>query len=88
MQLRLKTILPQRVNLYFNEAPIMQSVDHEQMEGFKNEIAQINEKLNKFEQWKENVHNFLEALKNAQPSGDQPRAEEEGSVWEERILFF
>lgn len=80
MQLRLKTILPQRVNLFFNEAPVMQSVDQERIENFNKEVAHINERLNKLEQWKDNVHNFLETHKNAQPSGDQPRAEDEGSV--------
>lgn len=80
-KLRLKTILPQRFNEFFYEQPVNHKIDSENMENLGRQIEQMKQQLSKLEEWKENVHTFIVALKNAHPSSEIQRNEDESLVF-------
>uniref|UniRef100_A0A914HZQ2 CXXC-type zinc finger protein 1 n=1 Tax=Globodera rostochiensis TaxID=31243 RepID=A0A914HZQ2_GLORO len=76
---RLKEILPQRFNVFFETAPNSQTENSEQVQQIQGKVGEINGKLDELEQWKNNVHRFVVALKNnTQPTSPQkkPNADE------------
>uniref|UniRef100_A0A915MH65 CXXC-type zinc finger protein 1 n=1 Tax=Meloidogyne javanica TaxID=6303 RepID=A0A915MH65_MELJA len=72
-QIRLKTILPQRFNDFFAKVPSKQIEDNKKLDNVEGQITLIHQKLKKFGEWKDNVENFLEAIKNAQPNAERPK---------------
>jgi len=79
-QIRLKTILPQRFNDFFAKVPSKQIEDNKKLDNVDGQITQIHQKLKKFEGWKDNVENFLEAIKNAQPNAERPKSGDDNFV--------
>lgn len=80
-KLRLKTILPQRFNDFFCQQPARQTADHKRLEGLSQQIDTMKQQLANLEEWKENIHTFIRfALKNAHPSSEKQKTEDEGMV--------
>ncbi|CAK5080687.1 unnamed protein product [Meloidogyne enterolobii] len=79
-QIRLKTILPQRFNDFFAKVPSKQIEDNKKLNNVEGQITQIHQKLKKFGEWKENVENFLAAIKNAQPTAERPKSGDDNFV--------
>uniref|UniRef100_A0A915NI71 CXXC-type zinc finger protein 1 n=1 Tax=Meloidogyne floridensis TaxID=298350 RepID=A0A915NI71_9BILA len=79
-QIRLKTILPQRFNDFFAKVPSKQIEDNKKLDNVEGQITQIHQKLKKFGEWKDNVENFLEAVKNAQPNAERPKSGDDNFV--------
>jgi prefoldin subunit 5 len=72
--------LPQRINNYFGQIPTNQTADSKRLEQLEAQVDGIQDKLAQLEKWKDNVHNYLGAIKEAQPSGERERAEDESLV--------
>uniref|UniRef100_A0A1I8BAK0 CXXC-type zinc finger protein 1 n=1 Tax=Meloidogyne hapla TaxID=6305 RepID=A0A1I8BAK0_MELHA len=79
-QIRLKTILPQKFNNFFSQIPSKQIEDNKRLDNIEEQITQIHQKLKNLGEWKENVDNFLDAIKNAQPNAERPRSEDDNLV--------
>uniref|UniRef100_A0A914LI85 CXXC-type zinc finger protein 1 n=1 Tax=Meloidogyne incognita TaxID=6306 RepID=A0A914LI85_MELIC len=79
-QIRLKTILPQRFNDFFAKVPSKQIEDNKKLDNVEGQITLIHQKLKKFGEWKDNVENFLEAIKNAQPNAERPKSGDDNFV--------
>lgn len=77
---RLKTILPQRFSEFFSHVPSKQVEDTQRVNELEGQITKISQKLKHLGEWKENLDNFLNAIKNAQPNAEQSRSEDNNLV--------
>jgi hypothetical protein len=75
-KIRLKTILPQRFNDFFAHEPSRQIEDSRRLDSIEGQISQIRQKLKHLGEWKDNVDNFLDAIKNAQPNAERPHRDD------------
>lgn len=79
-QLRLKNILPQRVNDYFGQIPANHLIDRDRLQQLETQVRQMECQLKQLQDWKDNLHNFIGALKNSQPAAEQQRNEDESMM--------
>ena len=84
-QIRLKTILPQRFNDFFAQVPSRQTGDSRRLDDIEGQISKMHQNLKHLGEWKENVDNFLDAIKNAQPNAERPRSEDDNLVYKRNL---